>query len=210
VTIWEWPKIEGAIAAHSPRRAAQTVARAAVAMVMRDGAGGIEALLIHRADHPQDPWSGHMAFPGGRWEPQDEDLRATAVRETREELGLDLERDGRRLGELDELETVSRPRGRDWTIAPFVYRLDREAPLRLSDEVRSAHWIDLSALFAKENQSRLLFLHEGREQPFPCIRLDQRVIWGLTYRMLRNFETIVRAAAGNTAEREENPERTGS
>jgi len=63
--------------------------RAAVAIVVREGTDGPQVLLIRRADHPGDAWSGHMAFPGGREDPQDENLLATAIRETLEEVGLD-------------------------------------------------------------------------------------------------------------------------
>ena len=64
--------------------------RAAVAALLRPGSDGAEFLFIHRADDPRDHWSGHMAFPGGRVEPTDADSLAAALRETREEVDLDL------------------------------------------------------------------------------------------------------------------------
>jgi 8-oxo-dGTP pyrophosphatase MutT (NUDIX family) len=87
-----WARIEAALLSRPPARVAEAVsARAAVALILREGTNGLELLFIRRADHPQDPWSGQMAFPGGRAEPGEEDLKATAVRETAEEIGVDLE-----------------------------------------------------------------------------------------------------------------------
>ena len=91
--------------------------RAAVALILRDGAAGIELLFIRRAEHPMDPWSGQMAFPGGRAEPGDRDLEATAIRETLEEIGLDLG-EAERLGALDEVRAMARMRPMNLTIQP--------------------------------------------------------------------------------------------
>src|SRR5262245_57207262 len=82
--------------------------RAAVAVGFGDSARGPEILLIRLAAHPDDPWSGHMAFPGGREDPGDPDLLSTAMRETLEELSLDLRSAARLLGSLDELPAVAR------------------------------------------------------------------------------------------------------
>src|SRR5262245_53024880 len=101
--------------------------RAAVAVVLRDAPAGFEILFIRRAEHPQDPWSGQIAFPGGRSEPGDADLRATAIRETAEELGLDLEAGAEYLGALDELRAMARMRPMNLAIAPFVFRLRADA-----------------------------------------------------------------------------------
>ena len=158
--------------------------RAAVALILRDGADGIEILFIRRAEHPQDPWSGQMAFPGGRAEAGDADLLATAVRETEEEIGLDLARDGERLGALDEVRAMARMRPMDLSIQPFVFRLRTDCELALSGEVRSVHWFPLGAILGAELRSTTEYVHEGTSMRFPCVRVDEIVIWGLTYRML--------------------------
>jgi 8-oxo-dGTP pyrophosphatase MutT (NUDIX family) len=158
--------------------------RAAVALILRDGASGIELLFIRRAEHPLDPWSGQMGFPGGRAEAGDADLRATAIRETEEEIGLDLGRDAELLGALDEVRAMARMRPMDLTIQPLVFRLVAPATLRLGDEVRSVHWFPLGAILGAEVRSTMEYVHEGTSLRFPCVRVDEIVIWGLTYRML--------------------------
>ncbi|HEV8382740.1 MAG TPA: CoA pyrophosphatase, partial [Gemmatimonadales bacterium] len=74
---------------------------AAVAVILHESDDGLEALFIHRAVRVGDTWSGQIAFPGGRREPSDHDLLATAIRETLEEVGVDLSR-AERLGVLDD------------------------------------------------------------------------------------------------------------
>jgi len=184
-----WPRIEAALAARPPARVAEAVsARAAVALILREGARGLEILFIRRAEHPQDPWSGQMAFPGGRAEPGEEDLKATAVRETAEEIGVDLERTAECLGILDEVRAMARMRPVSLTILPFVFRLREEVAPVLSDEVRSLHWIPLDDLLAAERRSVMDYVQEGATVQFPCLRVEDVVIWGLTYRMLLGLE----------------------
>ena len=125
-----------------------------------------------------------MAFPGGRAEAGDADLLATAVRETEEEIGLDLARDGERLGALDEVRAMARMRPMDLSIQPFVFRLRTDCELALSSEVRSVHWFPLGAILGAELRSTTEYVHEGTSMRFPCVRVDDIVIWGLTYRML--------------------------
>ena len=184
-----WANVRAALASRPPQRVAEPVsARAAVAVVLRDGAGRVEILFIRRAEHPSDPWSGHMAFPGGRAEPGDVDLRATAVRETREETGIDLETAAEHLGELDEVRATARMRPLDLAISPFVFRLDREVAAVLSDEVRSLHWLPLDDLLGPTRRSTLDYHHQGDTLQFPCLRVEELVIWGLTYRMFMSFQ----------------------
>ena len=108
---------------------------AAVAAVVRDGAEGAEMLFIRRAENEHDPWSGQMAFPGGRQDPGDPSPLAAAIRETREELDLDLERGGVCLGRLSDVAAVSRGRPLSLVIIPFVFRIQGEPAFDPNHEV---------------------------------------------------------------------------
>jgi 8-oxo-dGTP pyrophosphatase MutT (NUDIX family) len=166
--------------------------RAAVATVLREGHEGPEVLLIRRAEHPNDPWSGHMAFPGGREEPSDADLLATVVRETREELALDLERTGRLIGMLDQLPAVARGKRTGLTIAPFVFELVQDSPLTLNYEVAEVLWAPLVRLMRGDYATTYPYTIDGREVRLPAHDVDGRVVWGLTCRMLDSFLTLLR------------------
>ena len=194
-----WEDVRSALGARPADRVSSEVGRrAAVSLVLRDGADGIELLFIRRADHPEDPWSGQMAFPGGRAEPGDTDLRATAVRETQEEIGVDLAREADYLGPLDEVRAMARLRPVDLAIAPFVFRLRGDVVLRPNHEVRSVHWIPLDELARAERRSVMDYPCEGATVQFPCLRVEDVVIWGLTYRMFVGLqERFPRADEGD-------------
>jgi 8-oxo-dGTP pyrophosphatase MutT (NUDIX family) len=166
--------------------------RAAVATILRDGLDGPEVLLIRRAEHPQDPWSGHMAFPGGRECPSDRDLLATAVRETREEMSLDLERSGRLLGRLHHLPAVARGRRVGLTIAPYVFELTGEAVLSPNHEVSEFLWTPLSPLMRGAFATTIPYEFEGQRVLLPAHEVQGRVVWGLTYRMLESLFALLR------------------
>jgi len=88
----------------NPAEEEEGVRKAAVALIFRIGQqGALELLFIKRAEYPGDPWSGQIAFPGGREEARDASLAETAIRETREETEIDLEREGMMIGTLDDL-----------------------------------------------------------------------------------------------------------
>jgi 8-oxo-dGTP pyrophosphatase MutT (NUDIX family) len=180
-----WDDVRRALASRPSEPVTPALAsRAAVALILRDGPAGIELLFIRRAEHPGDPWSGQMAFPGGRAEPGDKDLLATAIRETSEEIGLDLARAAEPLGALDEVRAMARMRPLELTILPFVFRLVTPADPELSVEVRSVHWLSLAALLGADLRSTMDYVHDGESLRFPCVRVDEVVIWGLTFRML--------------------------
>ena len=163
---------------------AEAAARAAVAMVLREGSGGPEVLFIERASRAGDPWSGHMAFPGGRVEPVDAQAREAAERETLEEVGLRLA-EAEHLGRLDDKpgNPVSRP---GLVVSAYVYRAAASTRLVTNYEVRSAFWFPILEL---PDPARRV-THAVRGLPFPGILVgepDRHVVWGLTYSFLESF-----------------------
>ncbi len=160
--------------------------QAAVSLVLR-GREELEVLLIKRARSERDPWSGHMALPGGRWDEADADVVRTAIRETREETGLDLDRDGARLGALDPLSpsSVRLPR---LTIHPFVFGVLHDASARVaSREVDRVFWVPLDGLRSPEGHGEVEIELPGGARTFPCYHVEGEVVWGLTYRIVSQF-----------------------
>lgn len=186
------PQIDQALRHRTPHTIDGTAHAAAVALILRSGARGLEALFIKRAEHPNDPWSGHVGLPGGRAESHDASLVHTAIRETEEEIGLTLGSDRHLLGALDETRATARSKSIDMKIAPYVFAAET-APddLTLSDEVAATHWIALSELFDSSRASSVSMSHAGQTLRFPAIEIHGLTIWGLTLRMLRNFELLV-------------------
>ena len=196
-----WDDVQAALRSRAPQGVQEPVAvRAAVAVVLRDGTAGIEILFIRRAEHPDDPWWDHMAFPGGRSEPGDADLIATVVRETAEEIGVDLRKQAEELGALDEVRAMARMRPVDLAISPFVFRVSEPVTLVLNGEVRSAHWLPLDDLLGPGFHSTMDYVHQGATVQFPCLRVEELVIWGLTYRMFMSFQERLRRGAAPAGE----------
>jgi 8-oxo-dGTP pyrophosphatase MutT (NUDIX family) len=174
----------------SPARLIEDLARprAAVAVVLRDGpeaARDPEVLLIERARHESDPWSGHMAFPGGRVEPTDPDSRAAAERETFEEVGLALG-GADVLGRLDDLEGRHAGRRVPLVISAWVYHVPAPGPLALNYEVEEALWVPVRQLVDPRHHVEYPTPWAG----YPGIlvgRPERQVVWGLTYRFLEIF-----------------------
>jgi 8-oxo-dGTP pyrophosphatase MutT (NUDIX family) len=194
----DFDQIRAALALRPPERVTDAVrSRAAVAIILREGTEGLEALFIRRAEHPRDPWSGQVAFPGGRSEPADGDLEATARRETLEEIGLDLASAAELLGPLDEVRAMARLRPLDLSIMPFVFRLRQAVPTTLSPEVTSLHWLPLHDLLDPAAASTLEYVHEATTLKFPSLEAGGLVIWGLTYRMFNGLAERLRAASAH-------------
>lgn len=164
----------------------------AVAVILAPGPGGRHVLFIRRAEREGDPWSGHIALPGGRREPGDADLLATAIRETREEIGVELP-PGRLLRELDELKpsTPSLPR---ILIRPYVFELDEVPETSASEEVAESYWIALDSLTPCEGRTSIVL--KDRTIETPCFKIpglpDGLVVWGLTYRILTELLSRMR------------------
>jgi len=165
--------------------------RAEVAIVLRDNAGSLDLLLIERAVRDGDPWSGHMAFPGGRVCGADSTPRAAAERETLEEVGLSLA-GAESLGRLDDLQGYQ-DATRQLVISAFIFHIVDPNPLTPNYEVKEAFWFPLDALLDAQRYVDHRIEHGSRTHA-PGILVGEQgrhVVWGLTYRFLENFLKIL-------------------
>jgi 8-oxo-dGTP pyrophosphatase MutT (NUDIX family) len=165
--------------------------RAAILLVLRAQPNGDpELLMIKRAEAEGDPWSGHIACPGGRMEPGDRDLAVTAVRETWEETGIDVARDGRLLGHLDDLG----PRSAllpPIVVRPYVALVRSGVEIAPSLEVASAFWVPLSALREQGAWGMGLVHSRGGRRNVSTFQHGEHTVWGITERVLRQFLAYV-------------------
>jgi 8-oxo-dGTP pyrophosphatase MutT (NUDIX family) len=161
---------------------------AAIALVLRPGAGADpELLMIKRAEAEGDPWSGHVACPGGRMEPGDHDLEQTAIRETWEETGVDLARDGQLLGALDDISPRT-PTLPPIIVRPYVAVVKPELEIVQSSEVAEAFWVPLAALRERAAWGTAMVSVRGHgERQVAAFRHGAYTVWGLTERVLRQF-----------------------
>ncbi len=164
-------------------------AAAAVAVVLREQGPATEVLFIERAKHEGDPWSGQMAFPGGRVEPGDASAQDTAKRETFEEVGLSLV-GAECLGRIDDQEGRPTSPSGGLVISAHAFYLEDPGPLALDEhEVAEAFWFPVSNLLDPERH--VDYRYPGMsEMHFPGIVVgdpDRHVVWGLTYRFLEIF-----------------------
>lgn len=158
---------------------------ASVALILRDGKQGLEVLFIRRAEHDDDPWSGDVAFPGGRVETSDKNPRQAAERESLEEINLDLEA-AKYLGQVDDIQGAYLP----VRISCFAYQLDQTPELIHNREVVDTFWVPLQTLQAPERNREEIFTYREEQRSHPVIDLDgfsKRFLWGITYRLLQNF-----------------------
>jgi 8-oxo-dGTP pyrophosphatase MutT (NUDIX family) len=180
------PEIRTSFATHSPRLLHPGKrGQAAVAMVLHTTPATTDVLLIVRARHDKDPWSGNIGFPGGRLESGREEPRQAAEREALEELGLTLNT-AEFLGQLDDLYGASLP----VQVSCFVYSLLQKPSLLLNHEVANAFWYPLPLLLSAEHQQRQTFVFRGVETNQPVVPLQEPkapLLWGITYRLLANF-----------------------
>jgi 8-oxo-dGTP pyrophosphatase MutT (NUDIX family) len=159
---------------------------AAVSVTLRTSAE-LEVLLIKRAESKRDPWSGHVALPGGRRDRGDEDLTRTAIRETSEETGVELGSFGWFLGRLARV-APSHPTLPPITITPYVFGVPEQVQANDdSAEVDQVLWVPVRVLFDPRTRgTKTMSFPEGPAE-FPCYRVHGHTIWGLTFRILSGF-----------------------
>ena len=165
---------------------------AAVAIVLRDTFNSIEILFIKRAKKTGDPWSGDMAFPGGHKEISDRSLAHTAMRETFEETGLQLDHE-ELIGSLSEQQAIPRRHRTTLLIAPYVFSIKKDFNFVPNNEVDEVVWVPLESMlngsiYTKEKRS----VGTG-ESSFDGYRASsEHFIWGLTYRTLQTLFSVIK------------------
>lgn len=165
---------------------------AAVAMILRPAAAGMEVLFIERTRNQADPWSGQMAFPGGIVEAYDASARAAAQRETREEVGIDLT-DAEFVGRLDDVQGRHRAHQRGIVVSGFVF-LDRHGQEAVPNyEVADIIWEPLTT-FKDSDKFAVVEYPATAGERFPGVRVghsDHQIVWGLTRRFIVSFFEII-------------------
>lgn len=175
-------RLRESLAAHHPAVGGDdpSLIWAAVSVVLVPSPDAV--LLIRRAERPGDPWSGHMALPGGRREPADADLVETAIRETQEEVGLTLDR-ASLLGSLDDVVPRT-PMLPPVAVRPYVFALPGRPPLTPNPEVAAVRWVHLDHLLHPETYYSARLEIRGEHRDVPAYRLDEAIVWGMTERIL--------------------------
>lgn len=153
---------------------------AAVALIVSPAPDSL--LLIQRAERQGDPWSGHMALPGGRRDTEDEDLLATAIREVGEEVGISLPRETL-IGALPDV--VPRiPTLPAIAVRPFLLAVPSRPTLILNSEVAAATWVSLEELLQPEAHRQVSVDAQGQSRQVWAYLLEAGLVWGMTERIL--------------------------
>lgn len=158
--------------------------RSAVIMLLREGAQGAELLMMKRAEREGDPWSGHMSFPGGRQEPSDNSIFATGVRETREEMGFDVELIADNPVRLSDIQARGNGRLLSMAVTPFVMFAHSDMEITPNHEVAEYVWIPLQHFAYAGNRENFDMRYDGKDYTLPCYFYRQYKVWGLSLKMV--------------------------
>jgi len=191
--------IETRLADHSPNRKwlRRWMKRSAVAMILQVREGELCILMIKRAEREGDPWSGQMAFPGGRMDPEDANGYAVARRETEEEVGLCLGPQDTCIGRLSDLNARPHRGVLGMAVSPFVFRLQREVQFTPNYEVAEVVWVPIEFLLDTDNRQQMTWEYRGAKIPMPCYFFEGRRIWGLSLIMLDELMDLVEGSNPN-------------
>jgi 8-oxo-dGTP pyrophosphatase MutT (NUDIX family) len=155
---------------------------AAVVLLLRPINQDFQVLFVKRAKNPTDTWSGQIALPGGKREPEDIDIKMTIVRETLEETNLDLLNGTIFLGTMEPMRSIEKS---ELTVVPFVVLQEKEQTIKLNTELIEYFWASLRELEFNEGTTKL------RLSNFPAYKIGKHIIWGLTYNILRNLLSLL-------------------
>jgi 8-oxo-dGTP pyrophosphatase MutT (NUDIX family) len=176
----------GKVLSQNTDRSSSLLPKAAVAMIVHPKGtdGKLQVLLVKRVTREDDPWSGHMAFPGGRFVATDHGLLETVRREVKEEIGVDLKQ-LLILGTLDDLIAQTAP----IIVTPFVILAENELKISLNpSEIDSFIWMPLSFFVDRKNVRPYRVYRLGQSVDLPSYRLPKdQIVWGMTLRIIEGF-----------------------
>ena len=153
-------------------------ANAAVVVLLRSTDRGIQVLLVKRAEKSTDPWSGQIALPGGKRNLKDSDLKHTVIRETLEETAINLLKNCRFLGTMEQFTSIQKP---EMKIVPFIVIQEKKQKIKLNNELSDYFWIKLKKII--ENKGTVKYKLED----FPAFIIGKYTIWGLTFKILQEL-----------------------
>ena len=168
--------------------------RASVALILSGHEKDLKLCLIQRAIRSTDPWSGQMALPGGRASLEDLDSFSVAIREVREEVGVDLS-STIFLGRMSDIQLMRGGKVTSGVVTPYLFYMERkEKPFSIDKtEVKHAFWITISHLHHPANQRTFRDSTLSREREIPAIYFEQKLVWGMTYRLISNLFLLCEA-----------------
>jgi 8-oxo-dGTP pyrophosphatase MutT (NUDIX family) len=185
-------EIRDRLAARTPQEVVRPeAAQAAVALIAVASGADLELLIIRRAERVGDPWSGQMALPGGRRETADSSLKETAIRETAEEVGVELGREAT-LGQLDDLHPTTKLLA-PIVVRPFVFGLSKRPFVSANTEVDLHLWAPVRQL--RDSERVVDVQVRGAAMSVPAFLVDPHVIWGMTHRIIKPFLDLVNTLA---------------
>jgi len=164
-------------------------ASAAVAVILKETGTTLQLLLVKRAESPSDPWSGQVALPGGKRSAEDRNLKETVIRETMEEISLNLLLGCRFLGTMEPVKSTKKP---EIKVLPFVVLLESQQNIKLNEELTEHFWVSLEELTEHSGTARFSF------GEYPAYSIGNYPIWGLTYKILHSLLCILGLDKNNT------------
>jgi len=173
----------------------ESLMTAAVAIILRDTQQSTEFLMMQRAHHKDDPWSGQMSFPGGKLDPQDHNHKSAAIREAYEEVGIRLnERDY--IGQIDDVYGLKANGVFSVHVGCYVFKVNEPISLTANEEVADMVWVACEHL--NDTGNALDFYHPHNEQlKMPAVSINPnkaQILWGLSLRMLLNLYNVIDAS----------------
>ena len=148
-------------------------------------------VYIRRTQYEGDRHSGQVAFAGGKRDPQDADLAATALREAEEEIGV-AGNDVNLLGSISHHHTIS-----EFQVTPFIAEIPWPYPLKLDEvEVARVFTLPLAWLAGRSNYRTEERLHPDSSRPWPVVYYDYfdgELLWGATARMTLSLIEVLKS-----------------